>query len=160
MKYKIGDKVRVNDKILETEAPPEKKNLAGKILEIDVIGINDKPYRTKQGTLGDSIDTAWSWEEDWIDPITRTLDDIQEGDLLQQGGDSYQRVLGVCRNIVFLTASWRKGEKERTPYRNTYSIQELKYNSYKLVQDNDDECEEAIKTLEKHGRIADGKIIK
>jgi len=83
-KLTIGQKVRVKENFCELPNPTgvvilgEKKKLAGKVLEVEYISENGN-ILTKQGTLGDNIDTWFVWHPSWLEPVDKVVCDYQVG---------------------------------------------------------------------------------
>jgi len=134
-KFKIGDKIIVKENFWEIksdiDATDNRKKLAGRTLEVKFV-FNDGDVYTKQDDSNDN--TNWSWDKNWVEPALRTIDDVQEDDLITNGGIS-RRVLGRTGKAVFTTYSWGKGEGEQTGSCGTFSIQELKGNNYTIVNE-------------------------
>ena len=132
---KKGDKVKIKEKFWKIEsgiiAFDSMKKLAGRTLEIKSVD-SDGDFHTKQDDSND--DTRWDWDKNWLELIPRTIDDVQEDDLITDG-DVFRRVLGRAGKAVFLTYNWRKGEEERTDAFDTYSIQELKDKNFTIVNE-------------------------
>ena len=160
-KYKLGDKVIVaNDP--NGYFTISKKELIGKVLEISRV-TEFNSYVTKQGALGEDIDTCWVWEENELLPLNRTIEDVQEGDLITTDGIWFRRVLDMGRSgkVVFTTYSWKNGKKEILNGGGVFSIKELIETNWTIVDEtpkpetitingkeyNKQEVEEVIKDL-------------
>ena len=136
---KKGDKVKIKEKFWEIDGGVDivdiMKKLAGRTLEIKSVD-NDGNINTKQDDSND--DSRWYWDKNWVElytePTPRTIDDVQEDDLITDGED-FRRVLGHAGKVVFTTYSWRKGDEEEISSSGAYSIQELKDNNYTLVNE-------------------------
>lgn len=99
-KLTIGQKVRVKENFCELPNPTgvvilgEKKKLAGKVLEVEYISENGN-ILTKQGTLGDNIDTWFVWHPSWLEPVEKTLETLEKEDILVNSDGDYRKVLSV-----------------------------------------------------------------
>lgn len=65
----------------------------------------------------------------------RTIEDVQEGDLIKDRSGDFCRVLGVVGKVVFMSYTWSKDEDEIEKYGLGYSISELKDYGYTLVDE-------------------------
>lgn len=72
--------------------------------------------------------------------LDRTLDDIEEGDVLVDECGDEQKVLGICGNVYFL--SEENDFKKVSEY--YYTTQELENNGYTLKQDIEEEEKEMV----------------
>ena len=136
---KKGDKVKIKENFWEIEsgiiALDSMKKLAGRTLEVGAVD-SDGDVRTKQDDSND--ETSWYWDKDWVElytePTPRTIDDVQEDDLITDGED-FRRVLGRAGKAVFVTYNWERGEEESTGSSDIYSIQELKEDNFTIVNE-------------------------
>lgn len=141
MTYKIGDKVRVKEKFWEKgiSGAPDitsgMKELANEVLEVSyVTGYGS--VETKTGTHGDDIEISYLWHPSWLEPVTRTIEDVAEGDLIVSNV-GYRRVLGRAGKAVFMSCSWEKGGTETSEaFRPVQSIQDLKDDGYTIVSED------------------------
>ena len=134
MKYNIGDTVRIKS-----------------TKEIDTIENVDM----HQGALLPYLLKNRRWIRDSeIEPIERSIEDIQEGDLIVDHEGYSRRILGVCGKAVFVTNPWREGEKENSSaFTVNYSIQEIKNYGWKLVTETSipNDIQKAKELLESNG---------
>ena len=63
-----------------------------------------------------------------LKPLSRTIEDVQEGDIIDIAGSDTRTVLGVCGQAVML--SYRS---EFESYATTFSIKQLKDDGYTIV---------------------------
>jgi hypothetical protein len=92
--------------------------------------------------------------------MEKTLDNLEGGEILK-GKGCYQKVLGVLKDLVFLSGSWTvKSEAENDGCGSYhYTVQYLKNSGYTLVDSEDQKAKEAMEYLEKVGKIKEGKIL-
>lgn len=64
-KFKVGEKVRVSDKILEQATFDQMKKFAGKIVTISYVGIYFDEYSIKED------DETYAWKSGWLEPLER-----------------------------------------------------------------------------------------
>jgi hypothetical protein len=88
-------------------------------------------------------------EADFI-PLTRTIDDVQEGDVITNG-HHFREVLCTSLNgkVVWITDYWKKGQDKNTSYSSGYTKQQLKERGYTLVQDTPETIEVSGKKYDK-----------
>lgn len=67
--------------------------------------------------------------------VDRTIEDVQEGDLIKDRSGDFCRVLGVVGKVVFMSYTWSKDEDEIEKYGLGYSISELKDYGYTIVDE-------------------------
>lgn len=157
--YKIGQKVRVKDKFWELLNPTglytgrEKRNLVGKVLEVGSIDSNGDII-TKQGTIED-VDTHWTWHPSWLEPVEKTLDDLEVGDVVCRNGRE-RKVLAKIENVYALS-SWNNFEDMGT----WWALKEIKeFFTLKQPENTEKQKEdEAIEYLKSRGRIKKGEIV-
>lgn len=65
----------------------------------------------------------------------RTIEDVQEGDLIEDKVGNFHRVLGKAGKAVFLSRAWSKNEGENRYYHCGFTISELKEEGYTLVDE-------------------------
>jgi len=94
--------------------------------------------------------------EDHLELATKTIEDVDYTDIIESE-DGKRKVLGRINDLVFVSIS---NDFDETGLEHT--IAELKNLGYRIVQEEveeDKEVEDAIKVLEKAGKLKDGKIL-
>ena len=147
MKFKVGQKVRCNDKggsmrgdgwILNNVFKIERLEDAG-----DGCSVANKYYDKGGGFV----------YEDCLELVNKTIEDVDYPDIIESG--NYKRkVLGRINDLAFVSIA---NDFDITG--GHYTISELKKYNFKIVQEEDKEVEDAIKVLEKAGKLKDGKIL-
>lgn len=128
MNFKAGQKIKMKEDCLQNGC----KALKGVrfVLKADLSGVLHAV-----ASNGDSV----CWHMHKWELIPKTLDDIEEGDLLKDEDGDFARVLGRAGLVVFLSWSCSPGEEEQTDVNvNPLSIQELKDDGYTIVQDEEE----------------------
>ena len=83
----------------------------------------------------------YSWMIDDCNEITdiqikhRTIDDLEEGDIIEREDDDKRKVLGICGKVYFITFPNDFYKASDT----THTIEEFKKEGYKLVQPEEEE---------------------
>ena len=150
MKYKFGDKVIVKSFGCSGGTPESASHMVGKQYKIDDIN------------FGCYIINGLYFSESEVEKVlNRTIEDVQEGDLITNG-TCFSRILGRSGKAVFTTYTWKRNEEEKTHSNGSaYSIQELINNGCTIVDEtpkpetitingkeyNKQEVEEVIKDL-------------
>ena len=87
---------------------------------------------------------SWFLNKDFTDvnvtdlkPLPRTIDDIQEGDVVVDEGGDERKVLGVCGKVYLMS-----GICDFSKYSNGFTIEELKTRGYKPKDEPEPEIEE------------------
>ena len=94
-----------------------------------------------------------SWMIDDCNDVTdiqikhRTIDDLEEGDIIEREDDDKRKVLGICGKVYFVSYYDNFYEASDT----THTIEELKKEGYKLVQPEE---EETILTMSEVAELA------
>jgi len=142
---KIGDRVKyVGDRWDDCERNPlwggKHGKIAGTIIS-DATGLDWK--------VGWDNGRYNSYDEEDLQLIKDTM--YKKGDVLVGENGEKRKVLGVCGDVHFLSYTI-----DLDKYDEGYTKQDLDDFDFKL---EGDEASEAIKTLERLGKIKDGKII-
>jgi len=84
---------------------------------------------------GERVDGCNCFTAEDLIPYQKTLDDVEEDDVLQNKNGDFTKVLGRAGKVVFVSRFWEKGDEEKTCAQTFYSTQSLKDCGYSLVQD-------------------------
>ena len=126
MKYKLGEKVT---------SKGHGKNYG--VGEIIITAGHGKSYLVKYGRY-EFFET-----EDDLSRLERTIEDVQEGDLVEKDkGKIIRKVLGRCGQIVFLSWPWEKGEPEENSFSFISAIEDIKGQGYSIVNEPTPEIKE------------------
>lgn len=126
MQYKVGDKVRVRKDLVEDTYYGSRYfndsmcDFRGKEVTISCI-IEDHHYLI--------MEDSWDWTDEMFDPSTKTLSDLQKGDVIF---DIYKReylVLARLEDIIFLSGAGTKDNVEEF-----IAIHELETRGFVLEQ--------------------------
>lgn len=149
MKYKKGDRVRVRE---DLSAGQEYGGL--------LFGHSMAKYRGKTAKITkvdgytynlDIDESKFWWSEAMLCPAKKTLETLEEGDIMVDRDGDKIMVLGVCGKVYFLS-----GYNDFDSYSGTYTAKDLKEYDFKPVSDEEDEDEDSLVGKEAEVTI-DGK---
>lgn len=152
-KFKIGDKLKVK---------PECKGECGSCsgydfdyIEIDMLDSGGYGYNAiKNGKKVAGCNGCYT--DKHLIPLTKTLDDLQKGDVIFVGNSYYRKVLARLEDIVFLSLLFDKKSKKQDEYKTgAYTnIKELKEDGFTLVDPETLEPikEDSIESIEIEGK--------
>ena len=95
--------------------------------------------------------------EDHLELVTKTIEDVDYPDIIEDGRQQ-RKVLARINDVVFMS----RCDEFDVASGYILTIAELKNLGYRIVQEEveeDKEVEDAIKVLEKAGKLKDGKIL-
>ena len=148
MKYKVGDKVRIrkdlvpNTKYGKTYFVTGMKDYLGKVATIITILDGGLFYI-------DITRSAWEWTSSMFEPITKTLDNLEVGDILVNVLGEECKILGICGEVYFVSKT-----NEFDVYSGGYAREEIKNRTSWVLKDSEElepKVKKAIKLLEEKG---------
>jgi hypothetical protein len=95
-KYKVGDKVKVTKNNCRFSVP--ENSMVGKFGVIQFIDEDELyPYEVRTNNA-----VGW-FEDDELEPLTKTLDNLEVGDMLVDEDGEERQVIGVCGKAIFIS---------------------------------------------------------
>lgn len=141
MKYKVGQKVRVKkDLVVGKKYGPYFFNKEkAKYSELTIVYINGNDNYEMKEDGG-----SYSWTDEMLEPLNRTLKDIQYGDVITDG-DEFIYILGRVDEAIFVSAeAYTEEDVKEADYDIVYSLTEFinDFEDYKIVGQEEDTTEE------------------
>lgn len=145
---KVGDKVRIRKDLVpdtkygETYFVEGMRGYLGKVATITEIKGEGLFFIDNRG---------WEWTSLMFEPVTKTLDDLEVGDVLFNDSyvDEYDRVVeAICGNLV---ASRRLPTSSAGIIIEWHLLESLKEGGWKLKEELEPKVKKAIKLLEEKG---------
>lgn len=149
MKYKVGDRVCIRE---DLSAGQEYGGLLFGHSTAKYCGKTAKITKVDGYTYELDIDESefW-WSEAMLLPAKKTLETLEEGDIVVDGAGNRRMVLGVCGKVYFMSCY-----NDFDSYRGAYTAKDLKEYDFKPVSDEEDEDEDSLVGKEAEVTI-DGK---
>ena len=142
-KFKVGQKVRC----VEGDGGSGSGWELGKVFTIKSM-YGDKHYPMYAGASGLGV------FGDHLELVTKPIEDVDYPDVIESEYGK-RKVLGRINDLVFMSRC------DEFDVASSYilTMSSLKKENYKIAQEEDKEVEDAIKVLEKAGKLKDGKIL-
>ena len=130
-------KFKVGDEVLLKANQVCGKHKKGHIGIISNVNYSDKTARVLPGNHSN-----WSKFKD-LEAVMRTIDDLREGDVVENSVGIKRMCLGICGKAVFMSCDHSYNEVTQP-----YTLRELKLNSYTLVQPQPDKVKVIVEGKE------------
>jgi hypothetical protein len=149
MKYKVGDRVCIREDLsagqeygglLFGRSMAKYRGKTAKITEVDGYTYNL-----------DIDESGFWWSEAMLLPAKKTLETLEEGDIVVDKYGGKRIILGVCGKVYFMSCY-----NDFDRYGGAYTAKDLKRYGYKPVSDEEDENEDSLVGKEAEVTI-DGK---